>query len=74
MDLVTLLAAAAEEHRSETPFYIAGGVLAAFAVIISIVGFVRPSFPSGNGGTRAVMGVSVLLVGATMFLSVWIAA
>jgi hypothetical protein len=72
MDLVTLLAAA-EAHRSETPFYVAGGVLAGFAVLISILGFVRPSFPSGDGGTRAVMGTSVLLVGATMFFAIWIA-
>jgi hypothetical protein len=73
MDLVTLLAAAAEEHRSETPFYIAGGVLAAFAVLISVLGFMRPAFPTGPGGARAVMGTGVVLVAVTAYLAVWIA-
>lgn len=63
--LPTLLAAAemAEEaEKSELPFYIAGGALAMWAVIVSAIGLSRPDFPRGDGPTRIVMAISVVLV------------
>ena len=47
---------------SKVPFYIAGGLLAAWAVVLAINGIRRPDFPSTKGGRRGVIGMSVLLV------------
>ena len=57
--MVALLIAAAEP--SKVPFYIAGGVFAAWAVVLAGAGLTRPSFPFGAGGQRAVMLVSLVL-------------
>ena len=66
--LIPTLAAAGE--KSKTPFYVAGGVLAAWAVIVSLVGVTRPGFPGGASGERAVIAVSVLLVALTITMAV----
>ncbi len=65
MDLLTVLAAAAEEHgHSTTPFLLIGGVLAAFAVLVGAVGIVRPTW--GGSAMNAVMGVGTVLAAGTM--------
>ena len=66
--LTIVFAAAEGEHESsKTLFYVAGGVLAAFAVIISVIGIKRiDTFPSSKGQERGVLGVAVLLVLAAM--------
>jgi hypothetical protein len=65
MDLVTILATAAEEgHHSETPFFLIGGALAAFGVITGVLGIVRPNL--GGGLMNALMGVAALLTAGTM--------
>jgi glucan phosphoethanolaminetransferase (alkaline phosphatase superfamily) len=51
---------------SKVPWFIAGGVLAAWAVVLSAIGLTRPDFPSNDGGTRLVILVSVVLVVAAM--------
>jgi plastocyanin len=66
--LIPTLAAAGE--KSKTAFYVAGGVLAAWAVIVSLVGVTRPGFPGGASGERAVIAVSVLLVALTITMAV----
>ena len=66
--LIPVLAAAGE--KSKTPFYVAGAVLAAWAVIVSLVGVTRPGFPGGRSGERAVIAVSVLLVALTITMAV----
>jgi len=49
--------------KSKTPFYIAGGVLVAWALLISLgIGMRKPSFPESLGQQRAIMAVSALLV------------
>jgi hypothetical protein len=73
MGLVTLIAAAEESHRSETPFFVAGIALAVFAVLISVVGFTRPDFPGSDGAARGVISVGALLVLATGGLIVYVA-
>ena len=51
---------------SKVPFYIAGGLLALWAVLLAVYSLRHPSFPSSKGGRRGVIGVSFLLVlGAT---------
>jgi hypothetical protein len=57
----------AAEGGSKTPYYVAAGVLAAFAVIISAIGIRgRESFPPSKGAARGVMALAALLVVATM--------
>jgi hypothetical protein len=57
----------AAEEASKTPYYIAGIALASFAVIISAIGISRhETFPSSPGAARAVMGLALVLVAATM--------
>jgi hypothetical protein len=57
--VLPVLIAAAEP--SKVPFFIAGGVLAAWAVVLAAAGLTRPSFPFGPTGQRAVMAVSLVL-------------
>jgi len=65
--LTPLLAAA----KSKVPFYIAGGVLVAWALVLSVgIGLRNPSFPSNLGGQRAIMGVSAVLVLVTLTMAV----
>ena len=61
MVLIPILAA-----TSHTPFYIVGGLLAVWAVILAAIGLSRPSFPGNDAVTRATIGVTVLLVVATL--------
>ncbi|HTX30323.1 MAG TPA: hypothetical protein VMD09_03010 [Solirubrobacteraceae bacterium] len=57
--MLSVLVAAAEP--SKVPVYIAGGLLASWAVVLSAIGLTRPSFPYGAMGQRAVIGISILL-------------
>lgn len=66
--MLSLLLAAAEP--SKTPFYIAGGFLALYAVALAAVGLTRPNFPGNGGGARAVMGLSALLVMVAIAMAV----
>jgi len=60
--LATIIAAAEEGERSETPFFIFGIALALFAVAFSVLGFTRPNFPGSDGAARGVIGVGATLV------------
>jgi hypothetical protein len=55
---------------SKWPFYIAGGVLAAWAVVLAGLGLSRPSFPGGAGGQRLVIGISFVLMVVAMAMAV----
>jgi uncharacterized cupredoxin-like copper-binding protein len=58
-------------EKSKTPFYIAGGVLVAWALFISLgVGMRKPSFPESLGQQRAIMGVSAVLVAIAVSMAV----
>jgi hypothetical protein len=56
-----------------TGFYIAGSVLAVWALIVSGLGVMREDFPSTTGASRLVGAISVLLVltaiGTAIYLS-----
>ena len=56
------------EH-SETAFFIIGGALAAFAVIVASLGISRPAFAT-QVTARAVMGVGALLAAGSMIAMV----
>ena len=68
LNALTIVFAATEgEESSETLFYVAGALLAVFAVVISAIGISRiGTFPSGTGQARGVIGLAALLVVATM--------
>jgi hypothetical protein len=58
--MLSALIAAAEP--SKVPFYLAGGVLALWAVVLAGIGLTRPSFPYSDRGARGVIAVSFALV------------
>ncbi len=63
MSVTALLVLAAEEaEHTPTAFYVAGGLLAGWAVLLSAVGMMRPDFPKSDGTTKGLYGVSALLV------------
>ena len=65
--LLSVLAA----EKSRTPFYIAGGVLVAWALILSLaLGLRHPAFPRNLTGERVVIAISVVLVLAAMSAAV----
>ncbi|MEX2195524.1 MAG: plastocyanin/azurin family copper-binding protein [Thermoleophilaceae bacterium] len=45
-----------------TAFYVLGGLLAAWALIVTALGVTRHDFPGSGGGERIVAGISVVLV------------
>ena len=55
---------------SKVPLYVVGGLLAAWAVVLAAIGLSRPEFPGSPGRARGVMGLSGLLVVATMAAAV----
>lgn len=58
-------------EKSKVPYYIAGGALVAWALILSLgIGSRNPNFPSTLGGQRAVIAVTVVLVLATVSMAV----
>ncbi|MDO8211887.1 hypothetical protein [Conexibacter sp. CPCC 206217] len=56
----------AADHGSKTAFYIAGLALAACAVLIGALGVARPAFAEGEGTSRAVIGLVLVLMIATL--------
>jgi len=72
LDLLVLAAETVKEEEEAAPtlFYIAGGVLAAWAVLLAAIGLSRPEFPGSDLASRAVMAVSALLVAAAMAAAV----
>jgi plastocyanin len=55
---------------SHVPFYIAGGALVAWALLLAITGMRRPGFPGSVVAARVLMAVSVALVAATLTTAV----
>jgi hypothetical protein len=69
MHALLLAAAEAGEESSKSLFYIAGGLLAIWAIALGAYGLSRPDFPT-EGAARGVMGVSALLVLAAVAASI----
>ncbi|HEV2998045.1 MAG TPA: plastocyanin/azurin family copper-binding protein [Solirubrobacteraceae bacterium] len=67
LHLVPILGA----EKSKVPFYVVGGVLICWALVISLgVGLRQVEFPRTEGAERIVIAVSVLLVLATLVSAV----
>ncbi len=63
LQIVPVLAA----EKSKIPFYIAGGLLVAWALFISMaIGMRRPNFPANLSQERLVIAISAVLVLATV--------
>jgi hypothetical protein len=65
--VLTLLAVA---EPSKVPFYIAGGILAAWAVVLAALGLTRPAFPYGVAGQRTVMLISLVLAALAIGMAI----
>jgi hypothetical protein len=67
-----VLAVLAAEHAepSKAPFYIVGGALALWAVVLAAAGLSRPEFPGSEAASRGVMAFSTVLVIAAMVAAV----
>jgi hypothetical protein len=66
--VITLILAA--DEPSKVPFYIAGGLLVVWALVLAGVGLTRPAFPTHARGARGVMAVSLVLALAAMATAV----
>ena len=65
--LITLAATEHGEETSKTLFYVCGGLLAAWAVVIAAIGIrAHETFPPSQGAARGVMAISVVLILAAM--------
>jgi len=67
--LTALITFAAEEgaESSKTLFYICGGALAVWAVVVSVIGIrAHETFPPTKSAARGVMTISIVLVLLTM--------
>jgi plastocyanin len=67
----TLLFPLLAAEKSRVPFYVAGGLLASWAVIVSVVlGLRHVNFPGSLGGQRTVLAITAVLVVATIAAAV----
>jgi hypothetical protein len=55
-------------------FYVAGGVLVAWALLVSAIGVFVPEFPGSTATARAVSAISVVLVAAAIGTAIYDAA
>jgi hypothetical protein len=73
MGIHALLVLAADgAEPSKTAFYVGGGLLAVWAVIVASLGLSRPDFPGTAGAASAVYAISTVLMlgaGATALLT-----
>ncbi|HMJ35767.1 MAG TPA: hypothetical protein VK501_17820 [Baekduia sp.] len=60
-----VLAAEAEPETSKTAFYVFGGLLAVWAVVLSALGMSQATFPATTTAKRGVIGLTALfMIGA----------
>jgi hypothetical protein len=67
---LVLAAAEGEAHTSKTAFYIFGGVLAVWALVLAGIGMTQATFPATAGAKRGVMAISGVLMAAAMATAV----
>jgi hypothetical protein len=65
-----MLSLLAVTEPSHTAWYILGGLLALWAVVLSAIGLKAPDFPGSEAGTRVVILISLVLVVAAMTAAV----
>jgi plastocyanin len=62
----SVISVLAASEPSKVPFYILGGLLASWAVVLSAFGLSHADFPGSPARGRAVMGISAVLMLATV--------
>ena len=69
---LTILAAAESggHEKSKTIFYIFGGLLAVWALVLAAIGMSQATFPATASAKRGVMGISGVLMAAAMATAV----
>jgi hypothetical protein len=65
-----MLSLLAVTEPSHTAWYILGGLLALWAVVLSAIGLKRPDFPGNDGAARVVWLISFVLMAAAMTAAV----
>ena len=71
LDLHTLLLASAESESSHTSFYVLAGILAGWAVLISIAGIARHrTFPRNQATLSGIIVITLALVVGTLYTAV----
>lgn len=69
MSLASIFIFASEAEASkEIPFFVIGGIFAAWALLVGGLGTARATFPDSKGATVAISLVSVVLAAASMAL------
>jgi hypothetical protein len=59
---MSVLLLTAADETSKVPFFIIGGALAVYAVVLATIGIQRPNFPGGASGQRGVIGLTLVMV------------
>jgi len=72
MSLLSTVILAAESEKSKVPYFIAGGLFAVWAIVVSLVGLRNPDFPKSPGAGRTTLLVSVVLAVATFGLLIFV--
>jgi hypothetical protein len=67
---ISFAAEVVEEESEPVAFYIAGGIAAAWAILLFAVGMNAPNFPGSAAAQRVVTLISVLVVAAAMSTAV----
>jgi len=61
--IITFAAEEADEETSKTLFYVCGGLLAVWAVVVSAIGIrAHETFPPTQSAARGVIAISAVLV------------
>ena len=55
---------------SKVPWFIAGGLLAVYAVALAYVGLHRPDFPYNGRGEKAVIALSAVLAALALAMAI----
>jgi hypothetical protein len=67
---LVLAAEAGGEEKSKTVFYLFGGILVVWAVVLSGIGMSSAEFPATVGAKRGVIGLTALLMAGAMATAV----
>jgi hypothetical protein len=65
-----VLAAEAGAEPSKTPFYLLGGLLTAWAIVLAGIGMTQATFPATTGAKRGVIALTAVLVAGAMVTAV----
>jgi hypothetical protein len=71
MATALLVLAAIEDEPDKTPFYVAGALLVAFAIVLSVIGLRGGErFPGSKGARNGICALAAVLVAAAMATAV----